>query len=483
MSDEKEKKEGKEKKVAYRRYPSNNEAEQYVLCCILIDGDVAATVIPEMNEKFFFNAVHQKIFTTMQKLQSQNVSIDVITVYDSMIKTNQSEVDILRYLTELSQITPSAVNYRDFFNILHRDMVMRELIKIGNAIAEDAYTSENEEESLRKAETLIYDIGSKGLESGQGLEHVSKPGQRYIDRLIKLRKDASAIKGLRTYYDIFDKTTNGLQPGSLVILAARPSVGKTAFALNLVANLVRNRNTNATVALFCLEMSREDLVQRLLAINTDVTMNSLSSARITDEDYDRLWDAHVAESDCNIYLDYNSGATPGYIASQCRRLRSQSPNKKLDLVIIDYLQLMGNDKSKRDATRQNDVSDISRALKNMAMDLGCPVIALSQMSRSIEGRDDKEPKLSDLRESGAIEQDADMVLFLSRENEDDKRAAMSHMIIDIAKHRNGELKKIRYVWEGAHVRFTEAPASNQNFDSINLYGSKMKNKNNSPSQE
>ncbi len=469
-----------EKKVAYKRYPSNNEAEQYVLCCILIDGDVAATIIPEMDEKFFFNATHQKIFNAMCKLQNQNVSIDVITVYDHMVKNNQSDVDILKYLTDLTQITPSAVNYRDFFNILHRDMVMRELIKIGNAIAEDAYTSDNEEESLRKAETLIYDIGTKGLDAGQGLEHVSKPGQRYIDRLIKLRKDASSVKGLRTYYEIFDKTTNGLQPGSLIILAARPSVGKTAFALNLVANLIRNRNTAATVALFCLEMSREDLVQRLLAINTDVTMNALSSARITDDDYDRLWDAHVAESDCNIYLDYNSSATPGYISSQCRRLRSQSSNKKLDLVIIDYLQLMGNDKGNRNSTRQTDVSDISRSLKNMAMDLGCPVIALSQMSRSIEGRDDKEPKLSDLRESGAIEQDADMVMFLSRENEEDKTAALSHMIIDIAKHRNGELKKIRYVWEGAHVRFTEASASNQNFDSLNLYGSKTKSKKPSP---
>ncbi len=460
-----------ENKVAYKRYPSNHEAEQYVLCCILIDGDVAATIIPEMDENFFYNKTHKNIFTTMKKLQGKNVTIDVITVYDQMVKDNNADVDILKYLSDLSQVTPSAVNYRDFFNILHRDMVMRELIRIGNLIAEDAYKSDDEEASLRQAETLIYDIGTKGIAAGQGLEHVQRPGERYIDRLLKLRKDANSVKGLKTYYEIFDKTTNGLQPGALIILAARPSVGKTAFALNLVANLVRNGNTKATVAMFCLEMSREDLVQRLLAINTDVSMGALSSARISDEDYDRLWEAHVAESDCNIYLDYNSGATPGYIASQCRRLRSVSPSKKLDLVIIDYLQLMGNDRSNRNSSRQNDVSEISRSLKNMAMDLGCPVIALSQMSRSIEERDDKSPKLSDLRESGAIEQDADMVLFLSRENEEDKTAALSNMIIDIAKHRNGELKKIRYVFEGAHVRFKESP--NQNVDNLD-YGSNPK---------
>ncbi|MBQ4072336.1 MAG: replicative DNA helicase [Clostridia bacterium] len=465
-----------ENKVAIKRYPSNNEAEQYLLCCMLIDGDVASTIIPEMDEGFFFNATHKKIFNAMHKLYAQNVSIDAITVYDALVKENQADIDILKYLTDLSQITPSAVNYRDFFNILHRDMVMRALIKIGNTIAEDAYTSDDAEKSLRKAETLIYDLGTKGLGVNSGLEHIAKPGQRYIERLLTMRKDINSVKGLKTYYDIFDKVTNGLQAGSLIILAARPSVGKTAFALNLVANMIRNQNESSTVALFCLEMSREDLVQRLLAINTDVTMDSLSSARFNDDQYDELWNAHSAASKCQIYLDYNSGATPAYISSQCRRLRSQSTNKKIDLVIIDYLQLMSNDKSNRNSTRQTDVAEMSRNLKNMAMDLGCPVIALSQMSRSIEERDDKEPKLSDLRESGSIEQDADMVLFLSRENEADKGAPISHMIIDIAKHRNGELKKIRYVWEGAHVRFTEAPPSNQSFDNNVYANAKTKKK-------
>ena len=464
-----------ENKLAVKRYPSNNEAEQYLLCCMLIDGDVASTVIPEMEENFFFNATHRKIFRAMQKLYAQNVSIDAITVYDVIVKENQSDVDILKYLTDLSQITPSAVNYRDFFNILHRDMVMRSLIRIGNAIAEDAYKSDDAEKSLRNAETLIYDLGTKGLGVNSGLEHIAKPGQRYIERLLTMRKDINSVKGLKTYYDIFDKVTNGLQAGSLIILAARPSVGKTAFALNLVANMIRNQNESATIALFCLEMSREDLVQRLLAINTDVTMDALSSARFNDEQYDELWNAHSQASKCQVYLDYNSGASPAYISSQCRRLRSQSANKNIDLVIIDYLQLMNNDKS-RGESRQNDVAEMSRNLKNMAMDLGCPVIALSQMSRSIEQRDDKEPKLSDLRESGSIEQDADMVLFLSRENEEDKGAPVSHMIIDIAKHRNGELKKIRYVWEGAHVRFTEAPPSNQNFDNAVYANNKNKKK-------
>ena len=212
--------------------------------------------------------------------------------------------------------------------------------------------------------------------------------------------------------------------------------------------------------MFSLEMPSEQLVQRILATNTDIGMHEYSTGQIDEDSMQEVWNAHTELGGSKIFVESVSMQTPGNIASRCRQLKAGEGGGKLDLVVIDYLQLMANDKDKerRSSTRQTDVSDISRMLKVMAMELECPVIALSQMSRSIEGRtgDDKQPRLSDLRESGAIEQDADMVMFLSRENEAEKIRESSNIILDIAKHRNGELKKIRYVFEGAHVRFTES---------------------------
>lgn len=445
----------------FRQYPNSYEAERYVLCCILIDGDVASELVSELTSDYFYTPSHVKIFNAMSTLYSHGTVINVITVNDQLVKSGQSDSDMLGYLAELAQITPGAVNYKDFVRIIHRDMVMRKLIRIGNDITNDAYTSDDVEASISKAEKLIYDLSSTGR-SGTGLEHISKAGQRYIERLVKMSKDRNSVKGLRTYYDIFDKTTNGLQPSNFIILAARPSVGKTAFALNIVGNIIRNRKTETVIAMFCMEMAPEELFQRLLAINTDVTMSKMSDARLSEDEYNKLWDAHVEASECQIYFDSSSLETPGSIASKCRRLQASTPSKRLDLVIIDYLQLMSNDRDKMrsSSTRQTDVSDISRMLKVMAMELKCPVIALSQMSRSIESREDKSPMLSDLRESGAIEQDADIVMFLSRENENDKDNPESNVILELAKHRNGELKKIRYVWEGNHVRFVESADQN-----------------------
>ncbi len=444
-----------ENKQGYRQYPNNFGAEQYVLCCMLIDGEVLADVAPTINSDYFYNPRHKTIFEAAQSLFNKGVSVNVITVNDVLTKTNKTDIDMLGYLTDLSQITPSAVNYRDHLNILRRDMIMRRLIAISKEIAEDAYTSQDADQSVNNAERLVYGINLAATASG--LEHIEAPSSRFLRRLEQMAINPSARKGLCTHFPIFDKITNGLQPSSLIILAARPSVGKTSFALNIISNIIKEHE-DAVVAMFSLEMSAEQLVQRILASNTGVDMGKLSSARLSESDQSELWSAHVEASNCRIYFDSTSMQTPGNIASKCRRLKSMTADKRLDLVIVDYLQLMANDKDKirSSSSRQTDVSDISRMMKIMAMELQCPVIALSQMSRSIEGRDDKQPRLSDLRESGAIEQDADMVMFLSRENEEEKTKEACNIILDIAKHRNGELAQIRYVWEGRHVRFTES---------------------------
>ena len=447
-----------EVKKAPRQYPNNFEAEQYVLCCFLIDGSTVQDHIKDVTEDHFYSPRHKAIFRAISYLADKGVSVNVITVNDRIAKEQSGDINTLEYLTELASVTPGAVNIRDYIKILERDMIMRKLIEIGNTITEDAYVSDDASASVTRAEQLIYALSNKTNTKGQ-LEHISSASQRFLARLEKLGSDPDALKGLETGYPRLDRVTNGLQPNSLIILAARPSVGKTAFVLNIIANIIRKKS-NKVVAMFSLEMPSEQLVQRILATNTDIGMHEYSTGQIDEDSMQEVWNAHTELGGSKIFVESVSMQTPGNIASRCRQLKAGEGGGKLDLVVIDYLQLMANDKDKerRSSTRQTDVSDISRMLKVMAMELECPVIALSQMSRSIEGRtgDDKQPRLSDLRESGAIEQDADMVMFLSRENEAEKIRESSNIILDIAKHRNGELKKIRYVFEGPHVRFTES---------------------------
>ena len=447
-----------EVKKAPRQYPNNFEAEQYVLCCFLIDGNAVQDYLRSVNEDYFYSPRHKTICRAIMYLANNGTSVNVITVNDRISKEKSGDINTLEYLTELAEITPGAVNLGDYIKILERDMIMRKLIEIGNTITEDAYTSDDASGSVTRAEQLIYSLSNKTNTKGQ-LEHISGASQRFLARLELLGSNPDALKGLETGYPRLDRVTNGLQPNSLIILAARPSVGKTAFVLNIIANIIRQKK-DKVVAMFSLEMPSEQLVQRILATNTDIGMHEYSTGQIDEESMQEVWNAHTELGASKVFVESVSMQTPGNIASRCRQLKAGEGGGRLDLVVIDYLQLMANDKEKerRSSTRQTDVSDISRMLKIMAMELECPVIALSQMSRSIEGRtgDDKQPRLSDLRESGAIEQDADMVMFLSRENDSEKIRESSNIILDIAKHRNGELKKIRYVFEGPHVRFTES---------------------------
>lgn len=456
----------KEVKKTARQYPNNFEAEQYVLCCFLIDGAAVQNHIKDVNEDYFYSPRHKAVCRAIMHLANEGVSVNVVTVNDRITKDKSGDINTLEYLTELAEITPGAVNIRDYIRILERDMIMRKLIEIGNSITEDAYSSDDASASVTRAEQMIYSLSNKTNSKGQ-LEHISDASQRFLARLELLAGNPDALKGLETGYPRLDRVTNGLQPNSLIILAARPSVGKTAFVLNIIANIIRQRK-DKVVAMFSLEMPSEQLVQRILSTNTDVGMHEYSTGQIDEASMQEVWSAHTELGRSKVFVESVSMQTPGNIASRCRQLKAGEGGGKLDLVVIDYLQLMANDKDKerRSSTRQTDVSDISRMLKIMAMELECPVIALSQMSRSIEGRtgDDKQPRLSDLRESGAIEQDADMVMFLSRENDAEKIRESSNIILDIAKHRNGELKKIRYVFEGPHVRFTES--DDQSFSSF-----------------
>jgi len=436
-----------------RVFPNSFEAEQSLLCCLLIDGTSVEEVLPVLEADAFYNKKNREIYTAIQQLYRGGMAVDLVTVNDKLEKMGKSDNNTLTYLTELNTLLPSGANFSYYASILHRDYVLRSLITACNKITEESYRATDENATLRYAEELIYGI-SKEVRQG-GLEHISRAAGELMERIDTLSKNNGRLRGLTTGFKIFDSVTNGLQNGDLIILAARPSVGKTAFAFNIVANTVRSGEPK-TIAIFSLEMPSVQLVQRLVCNLGDVKMTDISRGDVKGENARNIWKVNMTLSDSKVYVDDRSLVKPAEILSQCRRLPSIAGTNKLDLVIIDYLQLMmpDNDKGRSAASRQEEVASMSRMMKIMAKELNCPVILLSQMSRNVENRTDRKPKLSDLRESGSIEQDADIVMFLYREVEDDKEN--SPVVLSVAKHRNGELKDIRLKWQGEYMRFEES---------------------------
>ncbi|NLL56158.1 MAG: replicative DNA helicase [Clostridiales bacterium] len=436
-----------------RRFPNNYEAEQSLLCCLLIDGNAVEEVVPSLESEAFYNKRNRIIYEAIQALYQIGTAIDIITVNDMLEKSGKSDDSTLSYLTEIQSLLPSGANFNFYSKILHRDYVLRAIITACNKITEQSYKSTDEIATLRYAEELIYGI-SKGLDNG-GLTHISKATSELMERIDMLCKNNGMLRGLPTGFKIFDSVTNGLQNGDLIILAARPSVGKTAFAFNIVANTIKIGEPK-TIAIFSLEMPAVQLAQRLVCNMGEVKMTDVSKGDVKGQSSKNIWKVNQALSDSKIYVDDRSLIPPSEVLSQCRRLPSIAGTKKLDLVIVDYLQLMLPDsfKGRGPGNRQEEVASMSRMMKIMAKELDCPVILLSQMSRGIESREDNTPMLSDLRESGSIEQDADIVLFLSREIEEDKQN--SPIKLTIAKHRNGELRDIRFNWQGEYMRFVES---------------------------
>lgn len=445
------------KQEEVKRFPYEYETEQALLCCILTDGDAAAKTVPEISEDYFYNERHKHIYKAALTLFNADKPIDIITVNEQLERNAASDVDMLDYLKDLTSAVPSSANKDEYVATLYRNMVLRRLIAAGNAIIDDAYKSADELNSLSFAEQQIYSISEKFHRGG--LVHFSKVSAEFLREMEKHVVDKTVARGLKTYFPTLDYITNGLQSSNLIILAARPSVGKTSFALNILSNMIiANKSDKAenVVAVFSLEMPAEHIVQRVLATVAEVGMDEITRASFREGSLNNLWTANVQASESRIYIDDTSMHTPASIISKCRRLKNSAG--RLDLVIVDYLQLMAGDREgyRGAENKQQEVTQISRMMKLLAMDLKCPVLVLSQMSRSIESRDDKVPKLSDLRESGAIEQDADIVMFLSRENEEERSREEYNVILDIAKHRNGKLGAIRLLWKGDYVKFLEA---------------------------
>ena len=388
-----------------------------------------------------FFCKHSKIFECIKAIDARGSVVDLTTVADELNNRNWlKNVGDIEYLTEIIESVPSASNIDEYIKIVEDKAILRRLIDEATAIITNSYnTTNNISEVIEEAEKKIFDV-SKSLRSTEfkSIQDVLYKTQADLEKLAANKGD---ITGIPTGFYELDKITSGFHPHELIIIAARPGMGKTAIALNMVTNIAIN--SKKTVALFNMEMGAEQLATRMLSSVGQIEGNKLKTGNLEHADWKRVNEAISRLSNTSIYIDDTAGNTVGEIRSKCRRLAT-SPSG-LDIVVIDYLTLIQGT-SKNGANRQQEVADISRALKTMAMELNVPVIALSQLSRGIEQRVDKKPMLSDLRESGAIEQDADIVAFLHCSDEE-REKENSLMEFVIRKHRNGPLKDIPLIFQ------------------------------------
>ena len=437
-----------------KEIPKNIDAEQSVIGSMFLTKKALEKGLENLNEESFYLDSHKKIFAAIQELYNNNKSVDLTTVVEVLNNHGWlKQVGDIEYITEVIESVPTAANIDEYIKIVEDKYILRKLIEEATSIITESYNASNDiNEVIEIAEKKIFDV-SKNIRSTEfkTIAEVLVKTQNDLEKLASTKGD---ITGIPTGYYELDKITSGFHPHELIIIAARPGMGKTAIALNMVNNIAIN--AKKSVALFNMEMGAEQLAMRMLASVGQIDSGKLKTGKLEHSDWKRVNEAVSRLSGSKIFIDDTAGITVNEIRAKCRRLAA-SPSG-LDIVVIDYLTLIqGNSKS--GANRQQEVSDISRALKTMAMELDVPVIALSQLSRGIEQRTDKKPMLSDLRESGAIEQDADIVAFLHCSDEE-REKENSLMEFVIRKHRNGPLKDIPLIFQ----RNTSTFANVANFE-------------------
>ena len=431
-----------------RTPPQNIEAEQAVLGAIFLEPESLLVASEVLVPEDFYRVSHQKIFACMLNLNDRGEAIDVVTVADALQAEKQLEnIGGLSYLTELAGSVPTAANIEYYAQIVAEKSMLRRLIRTATDIAESGYQREDDVEGLlEEAEKRILEVSNRNKTGDfQNIRDVLVKTYDYIELLHSRQGE---ITGIPTGFTELDKMTAGLQKNDLIIVAARPSVGKTAFALNIAQNVATKTEHN--VAIFSLEMGAEQLVMRMLAAEGNINSQNLRTGQLTDEDWDKLTMAMGTLSGSGIFIDDTPGIRVSEIRSKCRRLKQEHG---LGMVIIDYLQLIQGNRRNAE-NRQQEVSEISRSLKALARELEVPVIALSQLSRSVEQRQDKRPMMSDIRESGSIEQDADIVAFLYRDDYYDRETENKNIIeIIIAKQRNGPTGTVKLAFAKEHNKF------------------------------
>ncbi|WP_274584588.1 replicative DNA helicase [Neisseria leonii] len=437
--------------------PHSVGAEQSVLGGLLLENQAWDRIADVVSEGDFYRHEHRVIFRALAGLIHQNRPADVITVQEALLGQDELEAaGGFDYLIGLAQNTPSAANIRRYAEIVRERSIMRQLAEVGTEIARSAYNPQGHDAAalLDQAENRVFQIAEQTARTQQGFLSMPTLLEEVVARIEMLysRDNPDEVTGISTGFIDLDKKTSGLQAGDLIIVAGRPSMGKTAFSINIAEHVAVEKKL--PVAVFSMEMGGAQLVMRMLGSVGRLDQHVLKTGRLQDEHWGRLQEAFVKLSDAPMFIDETPGLTALEVRARARRLARQF-NGKLGLIVIDYLQLMSG--SGRNDNRTAELGEISRSLKALARELQVPIIALSQLSRAVESRTDKRPMMSDLRESGAIEQDADLIMFMYRDeyyNAESQMKGLAECII--GKHRNGPTGKVFLTWMGQFTKFDNA---------------------------
>lgn len=437
-----------------RVMPQAIELEEAVLGAIMLDQDGLPTVIENLKTESFYVPAHKEIYDVMLHLFEKSQPIDLLTVHEQLKKTQKlEEIGGINYLMELTNKVASAANIEFHARIVVQKYIQRELIRVSTQTIKDSFEDTKDVfELLDESEQGLYEITDKNLNTG--FERIGVLARRAQDEISAVSQKEEGLTGVPTGFEELDKMTSGWQKSDLIILAARPGMGKTAFALSLARNAAKS---GKPVAIFSLEMSNLQLVQRLIAMDSEIDSRKLRNGQLEEYEWEKLQKSVESMSEVPIFIDDTPGINIFELRAKCRRLKN---NHDIEFILIDYLQLMNGAPNKGKGNREQEISQISRSLKGLAKELNVPVISLSQLSRAVETRGgDKKPQLSDLRESGAIEQDADIVMFIFRPDyydlgEDlDQPQDMAEIII--SKHRNGSLGSVNLRFIKEYVKFVE----------------------------
>ncbi len=438
-----------EESAIKRVMPHDTEAEQAVIGAMLMDQDAILDASELITGKDFYQTAYGVVFDTIMEIYNEGKSVDVVTLQARLKdKDVPPEIASMEYVKDLVTMVPTSANARSYAEIVAEKSVMRRLIRINDEISNLCYAGQEPlPEIMDRTEKEIFDLLQS--RTGEDFVPIDKVVMEALERIETAAKSKSDVTGIPTGFIDLDRKLSGLQPSDLILIAARPSMGKTALALNIAQYVAFKKNMG--VALFSLEMSKEQLVNRLLALETNVDAQSIRTGNLKDSDWEKLVEGAGIIGSSNLIIDDTPGITVSELRSKCRKYKLEHDVR---LIIVDYLQLMSGSAGTRPENRQQEISEISRSLKALARELDVPVIALSQLSRAPESRNDKRPMLSDLRESGAIEQDADVVMFLYRDeyyNPDTEYKNQAEVII--AKQRNGPVGTVNLAWLAEYTKF------------------------------
>ena len=453
-----------DREVAQLRVPPHSmESESSVLGGLLLDNNAWDRVGDLLREGDFYRHEHQLIFSAIGALINASKPADVITVYEHLQGLGKAEeVGGLLYLNQLAQYVPSATNIRRYAEIVRERAILRKLVTASDEISTHTFNPQGRtvERILDEAEAKIFAIGEEGSRTKQGFQSLDTLVIDLLDRVQEMADNPVDVTGVPTGFADLDRMTSGLQAGDLVVLAARPSMGKTSFAVNIAEHVALNEGL--PVAIFSMEMGAAQLAVRIVGSIGRVNQGNLRTGKLSDEEWPRLTEAIERLRTVSLHIDETPGLTPTELRANARRLARQCG--KLGLIVVDYLQLMSGSGSSGSDNRATELGEISRGLKMLAKELQCPVIALSQLNRSVEQRTDKRPMMSDLRESGAIEQDADIIMFIYRDdyyNKDSNEPNIAEVII--GKQRNGPTGTVKLFFQKNQTRFENLAMGSDDF--------------------